>query len=136
MGYFIRNKVPKIIYGKYISPYSDKTGFILNCSTKVLISSLRSKVLAGGGTTGSLKCMSIYLNENVTTSAKSECTAVRLKVRIETDNSVSGDLSCVQNYLNLNFYGDYTIVQATIDTMPVAWENIEYSWDEEWLYFN
>ena len=134
MGYFIRNKVPKIIYGKYISPYSDKTGFILNCSTKVLISSLRSKVLAGGGTTGSLKCMSIYLNENVTTSAKSECTAVRLKVRIETDNSVSGDLSCVQNYLNLNFYGDLT--QATLNTMNVNWEDINYNWDEEWYYFN
>ena len=104
MGYIIRNNVPKIIYGKYISPYNGGIASKNNCSTKVITSSLRTKIVAGGGTPGNLKCVATYLDTNFTTSSLSECTTMKLRTKIEAGGGIAGDLTCVENYLSLNFY--------------------------------
>jgi hypothetical protein len=104
MGYIIRNNVPKIIYGKYISPYNGGIASRNNCSTRVIVSSLRTKIVTGGGTIGSLKCIATYLDTNFTTSSKAECTTMSLRVKIEAGGGVAGNLSCIQDYLTLNFY--------------------------------
>lgn len=75
-----------------------------NCSTRVIVSSLRTKIVTGGGTIGSLKCIATYLDTNFTTSSRAECTTMSLRVKIEAGGGVSGDLTCIENYLSLNFY--------------------------------
>ena len=129
-NFFRLNSFPK---GRFINFASRSKN---NCTTKVIINSLSSKIIAGGGTVGNLKCIATYLDTNFTTTSKSECTTMSLRAKIEAGGGIAGDLTCVENYLKLNFYGDYTMEQATMDTMPIAWEDIGYAWDEEWLYFN
>lgn len=79
-------------------------GVAYNCSTKVIIKSLRAKITAGGGSVGNLSCVATYLDTNFTTSSRAECTTMSLRVKIEAGGGVSGDLTCIENYLSLNFY--------------------------------
>jgi hypothetical protein len=75
-----------------------------NCSTKVIIKSLRARIIAAGGTPGNLSCIASYLDLNITSDSVVECNIANLRKRIEDAGGVAGDLTCIENYLTLNFY--------------------------------